>query len=623
MVRGSQRAAWDAFSKEKADWDAWQPTENEAAPKRKRKKKKKPPAPEDTESPEKPAVEHEEAAEADAKLGGLGHAAAAGAADSSGKCGGKALQCVNDKRAAALGKTAAAASAPPPPPGRNPQRQRQSPSPSPAGAAASAASEEPRRRRVRRRRRRVRSPSPAGAVAGGCEENSTTGPRRHHQPDRGGGGGDDQRFRVSVGTAVLVGAPYAHLPPPAPPGAVPGGCEENSATGARRPHQPDRGGGGGDDQRFPVRFRVSVGTTVLVSAPYAHLPPPPPTRPEPKRQPNFIPLRAWGYPESDRRRRRRRAASGASQPAVAAASAEQALEPEQPAGADRPAAGGAPQPAVAASAAEQAPAGDAPQPAAAAEQALEPEQPAGADRPAAGGAPQPATPPAEADAESFSPDWSRISFEDGEVAELHERLREVEEADDISPDVQRELGRILFKKKTVTEAGFKRQYVASRAETISSIKKLLQRRKDFMAARGLHDGASHIVGGRYLFTQQDRHHVMKEWKKEFHAAPEQVEQQKRDSWKPQGRPRGGDWGPNTAAVRHGKHLRLARHLQLEAGSKARTSGSPLETHVARWPCGHVDMWPCGQWKGVEVRGPDMITWPHGHRATWPHGHVAM
>ena len=80
------------------------------APKRKRKNRNKPPAPEDTDSPEKPAVEHEEAAEADAKLGGLGHAAAAGAADSSGKCGGKALQCVNDKRAAALGKTAAAAS---------------------------------------------------------------------------------------------------------------------------------------------------------------------------------------------------------------------------------------------------------------------------------------------------------------------------------------------------------------------------------------------------------------------------------------------------------------------------------------------------------------------------------
>ena len=294
-------------------------------------------------------------------------------------------------------------------------------------------------------------------------------------------------------------------PSPSPAGA---------ATGRRRPHQHDRGGGRGGDNH---RYRVSVGTAVLVGAPYAHLPlpPSPPTRPQPKRQANLIPFHGCAA--------RRRAASGASQPAVAAASAEQALEPEQPAGADRPAARGAPQPAVAP-----------------------------------------------------SPELT-------EVAELHRTLREVEEADDTSPDVRRELGKILFMKNTVADGGVVRQYVASRAETFNTIKKLLQRRKDFMAARGLHDGPSHIVGGRYLFTQQDRHQVMKEWKKEFHAAPEQVEQQKRDSWQPQRRPVDGNWGPNTAAVRHGKHLRFARHLQLEAGSKARTSGSPLETHVAMWP----------------------------------------
>ena len=396
----------DAYNAmEKAEWDALHPTENEAAPKRKRKKKKKAPAPEDTEPPERsaasgasqPAMQHEDAAEADATLRGLGHAAAAGAADSTG-CG------------------------------RQRRKRRASPSPSPAGAAASAASEEPRRRRMCRRRRRERSPSPGGAVAGRREKNSATGRRCPHQPDRGGGrGGDDHRLRVSVGTAVLVGGPYAHLPPP----------------------------------------------------------PSPPTRPQPKRQPNLIPLRVCAA--------RRRAASGASQPAVADAT------------------------------------------------------------------------------------------KDGDVTELHRTLREVEEADDISPDVRRELGKILFKKITVTNGGVERQYVASRAETINTIKKLLQRRKDFMAARGLHDGPSHIVGGRYLFTQQDRHQVMKDWKKEFHAAPEQVEQQKRDSWQPQRRPVDGNWGPNTAAVRHGMHLRFAQHLQLEAGSKARTSGSPLETHVAMWP----------------------------------------
>ena len=169
--------------------------------------------------------------------------------------------------------------------------------------------------------------------------------------------------------------------------------------------------------------------------------------------------------------------------------------------------------------------------------------------------------------------------------ELHENLREVEEAEDISPNLQLELRKILFKKRTVTLGGFKRQYVASLAETFSTIKKLLKRRRDFMAARGLHDahpasggasqpdgvfdGASQPADHRYLFTQEDRRQVMQEWKEEFHAAPEQVEQQMRDSWKPQGRPSGDGpwWGPNTKAVRSGKHSRFARHLQLGAGSK--------------------------------------------------------
>ena len=61
---------------------------------------------------------------------------------------------------------------------------------------------------------------------------------------------------------------------------------------------------------------------------------------------------------------------------------------------------------------------------------------------------------------------------------------------------------------------------------------------------------------------------MQEWKAEFHAAPEQVEQQKRDSWKPKERPAdGADWGPNNGIVRNGKNSRFARHMQLVAGSK--------------------------------------------------------
>ena len=127
----------------------------------------------------------------------------------------------------------------------------------------------------------------------------------------------------------------------------------------------------------------------------------------------------------------------------------------------------------------------------------------------------------------------------------------------------------------MTTGGFKRQYVASCNETLISIRDLLKRRRDFMASRGLHDtdtasgGASQPAGHRYLFTQDDRQQIMQEWKDEFNAAPEQVEQQVRDSWKPKGRPSGGShrWGPNTKALRSGKHSRFARHLQLVAGSK--------------------------------------------------------
>ena len=207
----------------------------------------------------------------------------------------------------------------------------------------------------------------------------------------------------------------------------------------------------------------------------------------------------------------------------------------------------------------------------------------------------------QVDFDATSPTCSRETSEQGEVKELHERLREVEEADDTLPEVHDELGKILFKKKTVTEAGYTRQYVASRSETVSSIKRLLRRRWAFMAARGLDDLSP---SGHYLFTPEDRKQVMKEWKQEFHAKPEQIEQQKRDSWKPMARPGGdrrmardgreysleefehwygdcwgrrywqeaaksrhGDRGPNSGAVHSGKHSRFARHLQLEAGSK--------------------------------------------------------
>ena len=164
--------------------------------------------------------------------------------------------------------------------------------------------------------------------------------------------------------------------------------------------------------------------------------------------------------------------------------------------------------------------------------------------------------------------------------ELHEKMRVVEEAEEISTELQLQLRKILFKKKTVLLGGVKRQYCASRNETRRAIKNLLRIRRDFMAARGLHDahpasgvrrsgGASQPADHRYLFTQEDRWQVMQEWKLRFHAMEDQVEQQKRDSWKPKGPPANARdlWGPNTKAMHSGKHSRFARHLQITAGSK--------------------------------------------------------
>ena len=169
--------------------------------------------------------------------------------------------------------------------------------------------------------------------------------------------------------------------------------------------------------------------------------------------------------------------------------------------------------------------------------------------------------------------------------DLHENLRMVEQADDITTEVQQELRKILFKKTTEVTGGLKRQYCATLSETRHTIKNLLKIRRDFMAARGLHDahpassaasqrdgpsgGASQPTDHRYLFTPEDRRQVMQGWKERFHAMGDQVKQQKRDSWKPTGPPSDAHdtWGPNTKAVRSGKHSRFARHLQLAAGSK--------------------------------------------------------
>ena len=117
-----------------------------------------------------------------------------------------------------------------------------------------------------------------------------------------------------------------------------------------------------------------------------------------------------------------------------------------------------------------------------------------------------------------------------------------EEADDISPGVIEELGRILFERKTVAERGKQRKYVATDKETVSIVKKLLQRRRRYMDANNLQGpplapgGASQPARGRYPFTNEDRKRVMGQRKDEFHSSAQQLQQQWRGSWKPLSRP---------------------------------------------------------------------------------------
>ena len=150
----------------------------------------------------------------------------------------------------------------------------------------------------------------------------------------------------------------------------------------------------------------------------------------------------------------------------------------------------------------------------------------GASRPAAGGASQPvAEAQDEAVPELQSECGSKETSENEEAEKLHERLREVEEADDVSEDIQRELGKLLFRMRTVTTGGFRRQYVVGRTETISMIKKLLKRRRDYMQANDLLDDPSPHYGryifdascatpsvGHYIFDDDEREDIMQRWK---------------------------------------------------------------------------------------------------------------
>jgi len=167
---------------------------------------------------------------------------------------------------------------------------------------------------------------------------------------------------------------------------------------------------------------------------------------------------------------------------------------------------------------------------------------------------------------------------------MHAALQNLEAADGVSDEMLTQLGRLLFKRRKVLVGGALQTYVAPPSETYFCLKQLLQRRADFMAARGRHDGpgdASQLASGtpssrfegRYVFTDEERRDCMREWRQEYAATPEQQELQRRDSLKSITRGQKGtgkgksDIGPIKDAKRQGMHSRFARHLQRLSGSK--------------------------------------------------------
>ena len=143
--------------------------------------------------------------------------------------------------------------------------------------------------------------------------------------------------------------------------------------------------------------------------------------------------------------------------AVVAASAEEAVLPQQEAG--RPATDEDPQ-AVAASSAEPG---------------------------LASGTPEPG-PEAQGETDGRSPsvcDSSETS-EDEQALVIYQQMVEDEQDESVPEHIRKELGNLLFKKKEGTTAGLKRRYVDKCPEVVNSITTLLKRRRTFMAANALH-----------------------------------------------------------------------------------------------------------------------------------------
>ena len=170
---------------------------------------------------------------------------------------------------------------------------------------------------------------------------------------------------------------------------------------------------------------------------------------------------------------------------------------------------------------------------------------------------------------------------DSEARRLHECLKDLEEDESTPPEIRRQLRLLLFLKRTRLVGGVARPSVASSAETLACISELLRRRKAFMRAHKLRDDGAN----KYIFSDEMRAALFKQWKEEFHADPMQRNLQLRDSWESTAStsaasqraasmgpdralsPPPRTWGPNNAAVREGKDVRFVRHLERLGGSR--------------------------------------------------------
>jgi len=200
-----------------------------------------------------------------------------------------------------------------------------------------------------------------------------------------------------------------------------------------------------------------------------------------------------------------------------------------------------------------------------------------------------ATPDAQ---RSVSPEhWQPAEFggvcspdAEARVYALHTVLRQAEASEELDPDVQQQLVRLLFAKRTIVVDGRRRSYVADTSEVLHAIRMLLHRRTQFLKKKGLPSD--------HMLLDAERQEVMRQWKDEFHTLPDQRKLQLRDSFKEdgdasqpaaersgkgkvkgqlkphsEGKPRLDGFGPNKTAVRSGMHSRFARHMQLVGGTK--------------------------------------------------------